>query len=310
MILGTLYTGYQAWEAPVWKFSRARLDGIGGPDFRESSFLGAHFAMMLPLIGVQFLRCGWRGKALCLAAGGFAMNGLILTRTRAAFVAMCVGAVAAALLALRGKRRKILAYIVPGLLATVFLTDVGVRERMRTISMEPKAGDSSASNRLLIWEASGRMFLEHPLGVGIGNFSAEMGRFNDRVHRRDAHSAYVRCAGELGVPGVTLMAALVLSALACLRRARSLAWSCPNSLQLRYYIYGVSISLLVMLTSGLFMTQLYIEEFWWILTLPVCVLRAAEAEYQRAREVVEEEFEDAPEGLLQPQPALAGLGVC
>lgn len=314
MILGTLYTGYQAWQAPIWQFARARLDGIGGPDFRESSFLGAHFAMMLPLIGIQFLRCGWRAKALCLVTGGLAMNGLILTRTRAAFLAMCIGAVAALLLALRGKRRKILAYVLPGLAATAFLTDAGFRERMRTITLEPKAADSSAFHRLSIWQTSGRMFLEHPLGVGIGNFSAEMGRFNEQLRRRDAHSTYLRCAAELGIPGIALLGAIVISAFACLRRAQCLAWCCPNSLQIRYYIYGVTLSLLVMLTSGLFMTQLYIEEFWWILTLPVCVLRATELEYARARaaagEAVEEDAEDGPAGLLQPQYGLPGLETC
>ena len=311
MILGTLYTAYQAWEAPVWKFSRARLDGIGGPDFRESSFLGAHFAMMLPLIGVQFLRGGWRAKALCLVAGGFAVNGLILTRTRAAFVAVCVGAAAAMVLSLRGRRRRIVLYLLPGILAGVVLTDTGFRERMRSIETNPTEEDSSAFNRLLIWEAAGQMFLEHPLGVGVGNFGAEMGRFNRALARRDAHNTFIRCATEAGILGIALLAAMILSGFACLRKAQSWAWRCPHTWQLRYYVYGVGVSLLVMLTSSMFMTQLYIEEFWWLLTLPVCVLRAAEFEYERSvaeAGVFEEKPGDEPDGLLQPAPAAAPLG--
>ncbi len=304
MILGTLYTGYQAWDAPVWKFSRARLDGIGGPDFRESSFLAAHFAIMLPLIGIQFLRGGWRAKALCLLVGGFTVNGLILTRTRAAFLAVCVGAAAAVLLGLRGKRRKIVLYLLPGILAAALLTDGGFRERMRTITTDPTEEDRSATARLHIWEAAGQMLAAYPLGVGIGSFGSELGRFNPQLARRDAHNTFVRCSSELGLPGALMLAMLIGSAFLCLKRAQFWAWRCPYTWQLRYYVYGVGVSLVVMLTVSMFMTQLYIEEFWWILTLPICVLRAAEFEYARARQeaVVAEELDTGPE--YAPRPAL------
>ncbi|MCH7814008.1 MAG: O-antigen ligase family protein, partial [Planctomycetes bacterium] len=284
LIIGTLYTGYQAWDAPLWKFNRARLDGIGGPDFRESSYLGAHFAMMLPLVAIQFLRGGWKAKAFCAVVGGFAVNGLILTRTRAAFLAVCAGVLASLLLSLRGRRRKIFLYLLPGLLAGGYLSDAGFRERMRTIEANPGEEDSSAANRLMIWRATGQMLLDHPLGVGAGNFRLAIGRYLPEFPRRDAHNTFLRCAAELGIFGIGLLAATILSAFACLYRARRLAWQCPYNWQIRYYVYGLAVSLVIMLTAGLFMTQLYIEEFWWMLTLPVCLLRAAELEYARTRE--------------------------
>ena len=303
LVVGTLYLGYQAWDAPLWKFTQARLEGIGGPDYRESSYLGAHFAMLLPIIGAQFLRSSWKARALCAIAGGFALNGLILTRTRAAFLGVCVGIAAALLLSLRGRRRRIFLYLLPGLIGAVYLTDAGFRDRMQTIRAQPAPGDTSASNRLVIWRAAGKMFVEHPMGVGLGNFQVVLSQYASRLMRRDAHNTYIRCATELGLLGMGVLGLILISAAWCLYQAQRWAWRCPYTWQIRYYVYGLAVSLVVMLTTALFMTQLYIEEFWWMLTLPVCLLRAAELEYVRTRELAtdgpdeaEEEVEHTPEG--------------
>jgi len=305
LIIGTLYVGYEAWSAPMWKFTRARLQGIGGPDFRESSFLGAHFAIMLPLIGVQFLRGGWKARLICALAGGFAVNGLVLTRTRAAFLGVCVGMLAALLFGLRGRRRRIFLYLLPGLLLGAYLTDAGFRDRMKTISPQPEPTDTSAHYRLLIWEAGGRMFVDNPLGVGIGNFRVMLSTYSEKLIRRDAHNTFIRCATELGVFGAAALGLLMLSAITCLARARRYALLCPDSWQIRYYCYGTGVSLAVMFTTSFFMSQLYIEVFWWVLTLPVCVLRAAELEYLRAA-AEEEAWEEAP-AAAEEHPAEGGF---
>jgi hypothetical protein len=63
LIIAGLYLGYEAFSAPDWMFRGGRLDvGVGGSDFSEGNFLGAHFAMLLPLIGVMFLKGGWKSK--------------------------------------------------------------------------------------------------------------------------------------------------------------------------------------------------------------------------------------------------------
>jgi len=50
-----VYLGIEAYAAPGWMFSGGRLDvGIGGSDFSEGNFLGAHFAMLLPFLGAMF----------------------------------------------------------------------------------------------------------------------------------------------------------------------------------------------------------------------------------------------------------------
>ena len=301
LVLGTLYNAYRAWEAPISRFSGSRLNGIGGPDFRESSFLGAHFAIMLPIIGMLYMRSGKFGKAVCVVTGGLTVNGLILTQTRAAFVAMALGAVLAAVFALRGHRRKILTLLVPGLAMSVFLMDDGFRQRMKTMLPAPAKqpivdvppghrqsaaverslraeADSSAGARRLVWSMAYRMFLDHPLGAGVANFRPMAASYNPVTARRDAHSTYLRCAAELGVPGLAVLMTMILNAYLYLYRARRLARFSPASLEVRWRAYALGTSIFIMLVCGIFMSQTYIEEFWWFLAMPVCLLRAADNE--------------------------------
>lgn len=274
MIVATSYVGYLAWDAPSWRFNQSRLDGIGGPDFRESSFLAAHFAMMLPLIGVQFLRCAWFGKSVCLVAGALASNGLILTRTRAAVIALGIGVLVAAFLAVRGRRLKIWAGLAIAGLAALVLTDAGFRDRIRTIETNPSQMDVSSLARLTIWKAAGEMWTEHPLGVGVGNFQSMIGSYNENVRRRDAHNTFVRCLSEWGPLGLLGLVSLFLYGLSTLWRTRQMVRPTPGGEDLRLFAYGLTVSLGIMLTTSMFMTQLYIEEFWWLLVLPLCLRRA------------------------------------
>ena len=117
-VIGSLCLGYQSYTAPQYQFTHGRLNGIGGPDFGESSFLGAHFIAMLPFVGVLFLRGGWRAKLFTLVVGGFVINAFILTRTRAAFLGLFVGLLFVLLKGVDGNRRKILLCAIPAALAT------------------------------------------------------------------------------------------------------------------------------------------------------------------------------------------------
>jgi O-antigen ligase len=312
MIIATLYLGYLAWDAPGWKFNHARLDGIGGPDFRESSFLGAHFAMMLPLIGVQFLRGGWRMKCFCVVAGALTTNGLILTRTRAAAIALGVGVIVAALFAIKRHRLKIWGGLVLAVCAAVMLTDGGFRERVKSIETNPSHMDSSSLGRLTIWKSAAGMWRDHPLGVGVGNFQSMIGSYNEHVRRRDAHNTFVRCISEMGPLGLMVLTMLVVHGFLQLKRSRRMTRKSPAHQDYLLLTYGVMTSISVMLTSSVFMTQLYVEEFWWFLMLPICMWRCAMNEtipmVADAPEVSRSKLSAGLVPLPIPAPAPAAVG--
>src|SRR6266545_3884159 len=103
ILVGGLYLGVDAYTASPSRYVHGRLDALGGTDFRESSAVAAHLALVAILTGVYFLHTPkWWVKGACLVAGGFIVNAIILTQTRAAMLGLLAGAIAAFLLARRG----------------------------------------------------------------------------------------------------------------------------------------------------------------------------------------------------------------
>ncbi len=276
LILCTLYLGFEAYTAPIERFQHSRLNRIGGPDFSESSFFGAHLAAVMPFIGVAFLTGNWWRRLFCTAAAAFTINALILTRTRAAIVGCLVGLLAALILRLRRRKLQLIACLIPTLVAGVLLTDAGFRTRIGTIFAPPEERDQSVVSRLQIWHAAVDMLMNHPLGVGAGNFAWAISRYNRNLYARDAHNTFVRTAGELGVHSLLLHLAVIACAALTLRAAMRCARGTPAALELHYHAYALMLANIIMLACGMFMSQTYIEEYWWFLAMPVCVFRCAE----------------------------------
>ena len=149
LILTGLYLGYQAYGAPGWMFIHGRLNrGIGGSDFAETNFLAAHFAMLLPFIGIYFLQGSWKMKALCALAGAFVFNGIVLCRSRGVFLAMIVGGVGAIILARKEIRRKVLVVLIIGAIGGAFLVDPGFWSRATRIGINENTMGASEAGRV------------------------------------------------------------------------------------------------------------------------------------------------------------------
>ena len=278
LIFGALVLGLQAYSAPRADFMQGRLNSVGGPDFRESNVLGAYLAAMLPIIGVQFYRSKWIGKGICLLAGVFATNAIVLTRSRGTVLGIGAGILAAILLAPKKHRIKILVGLVVAVGGGLYLTDPQYRDRTVTIAQPEEERDTSAQSRIEIWWGGIRMLWDNPLGVGAGNFRQTIKRYAPEHPDRDAHSTYIRCAGELGFLGITVFLGLAVNALLMLRRITRQIKSLQRTDQGRiaYIKYGMVVSLATLLACGMTVTLLYVEVLWWFLMLPVCLERAVE----------------------------------
>jgi len=278
LVAGALILGVQAWQTPYRDFAKGRLESVGGADFADANTLGAFTGAMLPLIGVQLLQHKWKGKALCLAAGAFAANAVVLTRSRGAMVGILAGTALAGFLAPKERRKAVIAGIVVAAVGAWFIMDPGYISRAKSIEDPSKASDDAVLSRLEIWDASLRMWRDNPMGVGAGNFFQDIGKYDSRYAGRDAHSLYFRCLAELGIVGIMLLGGLVFGAAASLyntaKEAKTL--HSPEGEQIRLYAFGVAISLTMLLFSGLTRSLLYVEGFWWLLALPVCLGRALE----------------------------------
>jgi len=296
LTLGALVLGMQAYDTPRSSFMRGRLETVGGPDFQEANRLGGYLAATLFLIGAQFVRSGWAGRIICLLAGAFAANAVVLTRSRGALIGAAGGCLVAVFLAPKRHRLKIFLGLALAFAGGVYLSDPQFRARMSTIVRPPEQRDRSAQNRIEIWRGGVKMLVRNPLGVGPGNFHQSIGKYTDgRFSGSDAHSTYIRCAGDLGFPGVALLGMLILNAARSLRRSMRQAHDLPGELQNRalWMSYGAAAGLGALLAYGLTATLIYFEAFWWVLALPICISRATENALEEAG--------------LAPEPAPARL---
>jgi len=276
LVAGSLFLGYQAFTAPGWMFVGNRLDVIGGPDFRNSNALAAFLAACLPIIGIQFLVSGWKGRVLCAVSSGFTVNAIVLTRARGAVVGLASGLAVALLAAPKGKRMIILAGIALVAAAGYALTDPGFWERASTVTAAEEERDTSAQSRIDIWRGSLRMLSAHPLGIGPENFKRTIGDYAAEHAGRDAHNTYVLAYSELGLQGLLAFLFLAGNAGLLLRRIVKECKELPGEHgdRLRWYAYAVGLALSIYLACSLTLSTLYLEFPYWLLAMPICIWRA------------------------------------
>ena len=287
----------------VAPFSRGRLDTIGGADFSEANYFAAFMASMLWLIGVQFIRSGWKGRILYFLAGGFTANAIVLARSRGAVVGLAAGGLAACLMA----PRKFRAYIFVGLalagLGFLRLSDQQFLARLTTIWAESEQRDESAQSRIVIWKAGVQICLDHPLGIGAGNFYQTIGSYVPAYAGMDAHNTYVRCLAELGIQGLLVLLSIVALAFWQLHgvRLRVSALSTSAASDVSLVAFGMACSLATLLGCCLTMSLTYVEFTWWLLMLPTCLARVV------ANEIADNDRVD--ETLSLPLETLAQVAV-
>ncbi len=293
LIGGALYLGFHAWEMPRRAFSGGRLEGVGGPDFAESNFFGAYMAMMLWLIGFQFLRSRWIGRVVCFVAGGFVANAIILTRSRGAVVGLVAGGLVAVLVAPAKHRMKIAAGLIVAGIGFLWLTDPQFIQRSTTIMRAEGERDSAAQSRVRLANAGWRMMKDHPLGVGAGNFYQNIGRYIPEYAGKDAHNTYIRAGTELGFQGAAVLVLLIINGFLTLRRASRSAEDLPEDQRdnVRLLAHGLMCALATMLACCLTVSLTYVEFTWWAFLLPVCFERSVQHQLEDAKDEVPDEID-------------------
>jgi putative inorganic carbon (HCO3(-)) transporter len=269
-----LYLGFECYNAPRSLYVNGRLEGVGGPDFGDSNALAGHLVALLPIIGIRFLRSGWKGKLICFIAGGLIANGVVQTRSRGGYLACLVTAITMVSLAPRGHRKRIMVLVVMGAIGALTLVDAAYIERMGTLEAGERDKDESSMSRLRFWGAGLQMAIDRPLGVGPGNFHTHIGEYLPEDAGRDTHNTYIRCVTELGWPGLGLLALLVANAYKALARVRKSAATCPDAVECLWNAFGLQMSLSAYLTASMFISATYIEMLWWLLLLPVALERS------------------------------------
>jgi O-antigen ligase len=308
----TLYLGHEAKNAPPGAFLKNRLDGIGGPDFRESAGLAIHLCAMMPFVAIVLWQKRWQLRLLAFFAAAYGANAVLLCRARSAFVGCIAAAIFALVYAPRRFRRWITVMLVLAAAGVFTLSDYWFWERMDTIVVkEGEQRDPSSAIRLQIWAAAWEMFKVNPMGVGVGQFPVQIKRYSEELQNtnRDAHNTFILCVGETGVLGLLAFVSTMLLSWHTLDHASRRARSKLNDHEMYdWYILANRLALVVYTVAGLFVSRFYVEAMWWLLILPVCISRAVENEIRQ--EVHEENLirHQLSEWIDNPRPAGVQMG--
>ncbi len=283
-VIGVLILGLQAYWTPRRAFSGGRLETVGGSDFVDSNGLAAYLAAMLPIVGVQFMRTAWRGKLLCAVSGVFAVNTLVLCRSRGAVLAAAAAGVSMIFLTSTRNRPKLLAALILAGAGLLYLADPQFLHRTQTIVADQQTRDQSAQSRIEIWRGGLQMAKDHPLGVGPGNFNANIGQYSPANAGKSPHSTYIQCVAELGFLGMFLFLVLLGNAFWTIRKMKPQIEQLPEDQQPAFHwtLCGLGAGLIAYATYGLTGHLMYLEAFWWFLMFPVCLQRAIENAHEDA----------------------------
>lgn len=281
-LIGVAYIGYQA-SGNIGLYIGGRLSsGVGGPDFAESSDLSVHIVATLPLLAAMFFSSRtWIGRTFVLVAGALAIDTLVMTRTRNALVGLAAITVVMVCSLPRGYRMKGWIAIICGGLCAVQLTDPGWWERMATTL--DYQNDPAAVGRLQFWNAAVEMAYDYPLGIGLGNFHANVRHYIDGVDKlRSVHSTFFACLAELGWIGCCLLLGVVLTAVKALTRVRREALGFDSTIpitvanretrfHLVWHATALRAALIGYLACAMFTTRLWAEDFWILLGFAMCL---------------------------------------
>jgi putative inorganic carbon (HCO3(-)) transporter len=286
LVAGSLILGLQAYSMPRSAFTQGRLDArVGGSDFLDANALAAFLVAAIPLIGAMFMRASWRGKLLCMVAGVFSVNTIVLCRSRGALLALFGAGVFMVLAAPRRYRVKLVAGSIVAAAGLLYLSDAQFLARMGKIVGHAKAvvelgktDDASSMARVETWRGGLQMVRDNPLGVGPGNFNQNIGRYSPNIVDLSPHSTYIQAVSELGLPGLALLLLILANTLRICQKALRQADELPEPQRraFQWTAAALGASVAAYATYGVTAHLVYLEAFWWYLMMPVCLERALE----------------------------------
>lgn len=287
-LAGCAYLGFQAFLSN--NFEGGRLNGVGGPGIDDANTLGMFLATgVVAGAALALSQSGWR-RNLTFGGLALAMNGLVLTASRGAFLGLLAGG---SVISALHPRRFRLRLMVLGLIAAVgFLavTDERFIQRMYSLFAVWERSediDMSADSRFAIKEAQWQMFLDFPMGSGhkgtvvlsplyLDDMWLTGPRDGTGPRGRSSHNTFFTAMTEQGIVGALLFVAIVCWTLTAALRIFLLRNRVHDPTQ-PVIAAGLCGGVFVVLAAGVGTDYLMAEVQFWFLAGLVCALRMLKA---------------------------------
>lgn len=204
----------QGLDYGIGQFNESRrAAGPFGEDYTMANVAGVYYAMFLPMfVALALFLRGQRFWRLAAIVGSVILAiAIMVTYSRQSYL------IAIICLALLLARRSMILAVVIGIamIAASGLLPDGVTQRVTETRQSDIVGaaklDVSTASRFEIWDGAIRMWREHPMGVGLGRFSENIGNYAPNYKNYDAHNFYVRTLAEGGPLGLIALLWVMLS---------------------------------------------------------------------------------------------------
>jgi probable O-glycosylation ligase (exosortase A-associated) len=243
-------------------------------------------------------------RGLAIAALGLLLLSIVGTSSRGGTVAL------ACVLFYQWLRsgRKILGMVVLAFAVAAIFVYAPPEYFQRMESITEYETEGSAQGRLSAWGAALQMAADHPLlGVGSGHFPVKYGAEYyppdaERGPWLTAHSIYFLILGELGIPGIVFLVAVVFGSLWRVDRriVRLKRDTAAQQRRRRRLLLAVNSAMIGYGAAGAFLSALYYPHLFVLLALYNAV-----EEVERREFSAESPTEDVESASQTPAPALA-----
>jgi len=292
LIVYTAATSAKAFRIIVWSFligsivtagysivtggyaASGRLSALFDPNYFAARLIGAILIALFIALTTSSNRV--RGAA----AAVFLVDTIAfaLTQSRGGIVGLAAALVAAVAVAGAARPRVLaatLALVALGAGYYVLAAPAHISGSFSTSLSGASAGRSDE------WRIALRVFENHPLsGVGLGNYPVVEPSYSTQTVNLNfvryivndqlvAHNSYLEIAAELGIAGLALFLAIVISPAVLAGRALSSAARAPNDLE--FYARGLLAGAIGMFVAYIFLSAQYEKDLWLVLGLLAAV---------------------------------------
>ncbi|MCC7170272.1 MAG: O-antigen ligase family protein [Planctomycetes bacterium] len=241
--------------------------------FSHDNVAALLFVPLIALAGMWAWRARGSGRAVVAILALSCVAVLVLLRSKAGLIAAVAGPIgfvaamafwrlARASIAHSRARGALLGLATTGLLvALVWLpsrpgVSAFLKEQFNRFVTAADINYNAAYMRPAIWKSIFRMVEEHPLGVGIGNFTVALPPYDLEVTLRShAHNQFLQVLAETGLIGFLLFAAFIVFVVGAML-VRATAPRPPGDDESYAVDFGVGAAFFVMLLQSVFETPL------------------------------------------------------
>jgi O-antigen ligase len=280
------FTALRNYQAGVFMRDSERIAGYNAPLTQNPNDLALVFDLILPLAVALLLRersAGLRAVLWCVLA--LDAVGVVFTFSRAGFLMLAsIALIYAAKLLRRGSWGLLvlllaLVVMIPPLLPGSYV------ERLGTITDINSDRTGSAQARWSDTVAATRFVVAHPLvGAGIGMSELALNDLRGATWK-EVHNVYLQYAVDLGLPGLLLFVALLVTGLRHVRRVQRERVALGVRDDLFFIAEGIEVSLWIFAVGAMFHTVAY--DFYFFIVAGLAVAARAVRDVQSSQAAAE-----------------------